>query len=238
MTTRFSTAFIALLIAALWAPAGFSRDLPSKSKSKTPREPAPSSEESPAEASSKKKGEPAETPDKLELATFGTGCFWCGEAIFQRLKGVDSVVSGYSGGDVKNPSYHLVSTGLTGHAEVIQVAFDPKVISYDKLLDVFWKSHDPTQLNKQGPDTGPQYRSVIFYHTDEQKKLAEQSKQKLAKSGHTRKIVTEISPFKAFYPAEDYHQNYFNNHPEEDYCQSIIRPKVNKVKKVFKDKVK
>jgi peptide-methionine (S)-S-oxide reductase len=222
---------MAVLMVALGSPAGFSRDSPSKPKAKTSREPAPST----SEGSSNKKEEPAETPDKLEVATFGTGCFWCGEAVFQRVKGVESVVSGYSGGDVKNPSYHLVSTGLTGHAEVIQLTFDPKVISYDGLLDIFWKSHDPTKLDMQGIDVGPQYRSVIFYHSDEQKKLAEHSKQKLAKS---HKVVTEISPFKAFYPAEDYHQNYFNNHPGEDYCQSIIRPKVMKAKKVFKDKMK
>ena len=180
-----------------------------------------------------------EEEPKLETATFGAGCFWCSEAIFQRIKGVESVVSGYSGGHVKNPSYEMVHTGLTGHAEVVQITFDPEVISYEELLDIFWKSHDPTKLNKQGIDKGPQYRSVIFYHNQEQKEEAVRSKMKAARTGGTsRKIVTEIVQYKEFYPAEDYHQNYFNNHPEIEYCQSVIVPKVNKVKKNFKDKLK
>lgn len=181
----------------------------------------------------------AESEPKLETATFGTGCFWCSEAVFQRIKGIESVVSGFSGGHVKHPSYEMVSTGLTGHAEVVQITFDPEVISYEELLEIFWKSHDPTKLNKQGIDKGPQYRSVIFYHSEEQKEQAVKSKMKAARSGGTsRKIVTEIVQFKEFYPAEDYHQNYFNNHPEIEYCQSVIVPKVNKVKKNFKDKLK
>src|SRR5258708_10763496 len=149
-----------------------------------------------------------EEEPKLETATFGAGCFWCSEAIFQRIKGVESVVSGYSGGHVKNPSYEMVHTGLTGHAEVVQITFDPEVISYEELLDIFWKSHDPTKVNKQGIDKGPQYRSVIFFHNDEQKEQALKSKFKAARSGGTsRQIVTEIVPFKEFYPADDYHQN-------------------------------
>jgi len=181
----------------------------------------------------------ADSDAKLQTATFGAGCFWCSEAVFQRIKGVESVVSGYSGGHVKNPSYELVQTGTTGHAEVVQITFDPKVISYEELLDVFWKSHDPTKLNKQGLDKGPEYRSVIFYHDEQQKEQAEKSKKKAARSGGTsRKIVTEISPFKEFYPAEDDHQNFFNKHPQNEYCQSVIVPKVNKVKKNFKDLLK
>src|SRR5258708_15201522 len=150
----------------------------------------------------------AENEPKLETATFGAGCFWCSEAVFQRIKGVESVVSGFSGGHVKNPSYEMVATGLTGHAEVVQITFDPEVIAYEELLDIFWKSHDPTKLNKQGIDKGPQYRSVIFFHNDEQKEQALKSKFKAARSGGTsRQIVTEIVPFKEFYPADDYHQN-------------------------------
>jgi peptide-methionine (S)-S-oxide reductase len=191
-----------------------------------------------AQAAPDEKAASDEEP-KLETATFGAGCFWCSEAVFQRIKGVESVVSGFSGGHVKNPSYEMVETGHTGHAEVVQITFDPEVISYEELLDIFWKSHDPTKVNKQGIDKGPQYRSVIFYHSEEQKEQAVKSKMKAARSGGTsRKIVTEIVPFKEFYPAEDYHQNYFNNHPEIEYCQSVIVPKVNKVKKNFKDKLK
>jgi peptide-methionine (S)-S-oxide reductase len=176
---------------------------------------------------------------KLEEATFGSGCFWCSEAVFQRIKGVESVVPGYSGGHVKNPTYEQVCTKTTGHAEVVQITFDPGVISYKELLEVFWKSHDPTKLNKQGIDKGPQYRSVIFYHSDEQKELAEHYKKELDKAHiFSHKIVTEIAPFKEFYAAEDYHQNFYNNNPQNEYCQSIIGPKVNKIKRVFKEKLK
>jgi peptide-methionine (S)-S-oxide reductase len=175
----------------------------------------------------------------LELATFGSGCFWCAEAVFQRIKGVESVMPGYSGGHVKNPTYEQVCTKTTGHAEVVQITFDPEVISYKELLEVFWKSHDPTRLNRQGIDKGPQYRSVIFYHDDEQKQLAEFYKKELDKEKiFSHKIVTEISPFKEFYPAEDYHVNYFNNNPSEEYCETIIGPKVSKIKRLFRDKVK
>jgi peptide-methionine (S)-S-oxide reductase len=175
----------------------------------------------------------------LEQATFGSGCFWCAEAVFQRIKGVESVMPGYSGGHVKNPTYEQVCTKTTGHAEVVQITYDPSVISFKELLEVFWKSHDPTKLNKQGLDKGPQYRSVIFYHNDEQKELAEFYKKELDKEKiFSHKIVTEISPFKEFYPAEDYHVNYFNNNPDEDYCETIIGPKVNKIKRLFRDKVK
>lgn len=180
-----------------------------------------------------------ESTTGLQVATFGSGCFWCTEAIFQKLKGVEKVESGYSGGKVKNPTYKEVCSGLTGHAEVVQITYDPNVISYDELLEVFWKTHDPTTLNKQGADEGTQYRSVIYYHNDDQKKLAESYKKKLDESGAFDKpIVTEITPFSAFYKAEDYHQNYFNLNGSAPYCSYVIQPKVEKFKKVFKNKLK
>ncbi|MFN0054193.1 MAG: peptide-methionine (S)-S-oxide reductase MsrA [Planctomycetales bacterium] len=190
-------------------------------------------------AKNKKVAEPAAAPTpELQTATFGTGCFWCTEAVFQQLKGVHRVVSGYSGGELKNPTYKQVSTGLTGHAEVVQITFDPQVITFDTLLEVFWKTHDPTTLNRQGNDFGTQYRSVIFYHTDEQMELAEHYKEKLEEEHAFRKpIVTEITSFSAFYPAENYHQNYFNNNGRQPYCRSIVAPKVDKVRKVFRDQV-
>ena len=181
------------------------------------------------------------TPSKagLQLATFGSGCFWCTEAIFQQVNGVVKIESGYSGGKGKNPTYHEVCSGQTGHAEVIQLTYDPEKVSYDELLEFFWKSHDPTTLNKQGADVGTQYRSVIFYHNDDQKKLAEEYKDKLNASGaFTGPIVTEISPFTAFYKAEDYHQNYYNLNGNAPYCSYVIQPKLEKFKKVFKEKLK
>lgn len=182
---------------------------------------------------------PAAKPAELQKATFGSGCFWCTEAFFQRLKGVSSVVSGYSGGHVKNPTYQQVSAGNTGHAEVIQVTFDPKVISYPELLEVFWKTHDPTTKDRQGNDTGPQYRSAIFFHNDEQKKLAEEYKKKLNTSGaFPAPIVTEIAKYSEFYPAEAYHQNYYKDNPRQGYCTYVIRPKMDKFERVFKDKLK
>ena len=175
----------------------------------------------------------------METATFGAGCFWCVEAVFQHLKGVESVVSGYSGGHIKNPSYKEVCNGNTGHAEVIQITYDPRVISFSELLEVFWQSHDPTTLNRQGNDVGTQYRSAIFYHNEEQQMLAEKYKKELDESdAFDDPMVTEITPFINFYKAEDYHQNYFNENPYQPYCSIIIRPKVEKFKKVFKDKLK
>lgn len=175
----------------------------------------------------------------LELATFGTGCFWCTEAVFQNVEGVEKVESGYSGGKVKNPTYKEVCSGLTGHAEVIQLTYDPKKVTYDELLEIFWKTHDPTTLNRQGNDEGPQYRSVIFYHNDEQKRLAESYKAKLIQEQiYDRPIVTEITAFSVFYKAEDYHQNYYNLNGNAPYCSYVIQPKVEKFKKVFKDKLK
>src|SRR5262245_8028277 len=175
----------------------------------------------------------------LEQATFGTGCFWCTEAVFDELKGVESVVSGYSGGALANPTYEQVCGGLTGHAEVVQITYDPATISYADLLEAFWQMHDPTTLNRQGNDVGTQYRSVIFHHDDDQRKLAEHFRQKLDKSGAFRSpIVTEISPYKEFFPAEGYHQDYFSQNPSQSYCAVIIRPKLDKFKKAFKDKLK
>ena len=165
-----------------------------------------------------------------ELATYGGGCFWCVEAVFQRLDGVKSVVSGYAGGKTENPTYKEIGTGDTGHAEVIQIEYDPKKISFTDLLDVFWQAHDPTTLNRQGNDRGTQYRSIILYHDDKQKQLAEASKK--AAAGQFRDpIVTEIVPLKKFYKAEGYHQNYYNNNPNQGYCQFVIRPKLDKLMK-------
>lgn len=182
---------------------------------------------------------PKNMNEELQVATLGSGCFWCTEAFFLKLNGVESVVSGYSGGKVKNPSYREVCTGLTGHAEVIQVKFNPKVISYEEILEVFWNTHDPTTLNKQGADEGTQYRSAVFYHSEEQKKVAEQYKSQLDKSGvYKNRIVTEITPFSVFYPAEDYHQNYYALNPNQGYCQYVIRPKVEKFNKQYASKLK
>lgn len=176
---------------------------------------------------------------ELEVATLGSGCFWCTEAVYLRVRGVESVVSGYSGGKVENPTYREVSSGLTGHAEVIQIKFNPQEITFGEILEIFWNTHDPTTLNRQGADEGPQYRSAIFYHSEEQKKVAEQYKVQLDKSGvFKNKIVTEITQFSAFYPAEDYHQNYYALNPNQGYCQYVIRPKVEKFNKQFASKLK
>lgn len=176
---------------------------------------------------------------KTEKATFGGGCFWCTEAQFQYLDGVLKVESGYAGGTVPNPTYEQVCTGTTGHAEVIQVTYDPSKITYEELLQAFWQSHDPTQLNRQGNDVGTQYRSVIFYHNEEQHKLAEFYKDKLQHSGaYDEPVVTEISPIDKFYKAEDYHQNYYSQNGSQPYCHFVITPKLEKFKKVFKDKLK
>lgn len=174
----------------------------------------------------------------LEIATFGAGCFWCVEAVFQDFKGVQQVVSGYSGGSVKNPSYKEVCNGTTGHAEVAQITFDPKVISYSELLEIFWSSHNPTTLNQQGADKGTQYRSAIFYHNEKQKELAQASMKKVAPSIWQDPIVTEITAFETFYKAEDYHQNYFDQNGNAPYCQMVIAPKVYKVKEKFKNILK
>jgi peptide-methionine (S)-S-oxide reductase len=172
-------------------------------------------------------------------ATFAAGCFWCTEAVFQKLKGVSSVVSGYTGGTVPNPTYEQVTSETTGHAEAIEVSYDPAVVPYETLLEVFWKTHDPTTPNRQGRDIGTRYRSAIFYHDDEQRQIAESYKKKLADEGFFEgSIVTEVVPATAFYPAEDYHQDYYNQHAERGYCQVVIAPKLEKLRHVFHDKVR
>lgn len=180
-----------------------------------------------------------ENHEKMDTATFGAGCFWCVEAVFQELKGVESVTSGYTGGRVKNPTYREVCSGLTGHAEVAQIIYDPSVTTFDELLEVFWQTHDPTTLNQQGADKGTQYRSAVFYHNDEQRELATNYKRQLnATEAFEAPIVTEIAPMGIYYPAEGYHQNYYSENPYQGYCQMVIRPKVEKFRKVFADKLK
>lgn len=177
--------------------------------------------------------------DNYEVATFGAGCFWCIEAVFSELKGVESVTPGYAGGEVLNPSYEAVCSGTTGHAEVAQIVFDPEVITFAELLEVFWKTHDPTTLNQQGADVGTQYRSVIFYHNEKQKEEAEFYFKKVDDSGaYINPLVTEITPLDKFYPAENYHNDYFENNPEQAYCRFVIQPKVDKFREAFKDKLK
>ena len=175
----------------------------------------------------------------MKKATFGAGCFWCTEAVFQHVAGVESVISGYAGGHIKNPAYREVCEGRTGHAEVVQITYDPDTVSYDTLLEIFWKTHDPTTLNRQGHDVGTQYRSAVFYHDEEQQQLAEKYKQRLNESKiFSGPVVTEISPLEAFYVAEERHQNYYNTHPDQGYCSLVIRPKVEKFKQVLGDKMK
>jgi peptide-methionine (S)-S-oxide reductase len=182
---------------------------------------------------------PTAPGNAMEVATLGGGCFWCLEAVYDQLQGVEKVESGYSGGTVVNPSYHQVSTGSTGHAEVVQLTFDPQVISFREILEVFFTIHDPTQLNRQGPDVGPQYRSAIFYHSAEQKAVAEQVIQEIGSAGiWDAPIVTEVAPFTALYVAEDYHQEYFQRNPEQPYCRMLIAPKVAKFRQRFLEKLK
>ena len=175
----------------------------------------------------------------METAVFGCGCFWCTEAIFLKVRGVNSVVSGYAGGKVEKPSYERVSMGTTGHAEVIKIEFDPTVISYEELLDIFWHVHDPTTLNRQGADVGTQYRSIILYTTEEQRRTAEKSLSNMNKSGEFSKpIITEIKPLEHFYDAESYHQNYFENNSLNPYCQVVIAPKLSHFLEKYAKKVK
>ncbi|MCA9161909.1 MAG: peptide-methionine (S)-S-oxide reductase MsrA [Planctomycetales bacterium] len=173
------------------------------------------------------------------VATFGSGCFWCTEGVFQQLRGVHSAVSGYSGGQVENPTYQQVCTGTTGHAEVVQVTYDPNLVSFAELLEVFWKTHDPTTLNRQGNDVGTQYRSVVFYHDEVQRDEAERYKQQLDDSRvFGSPIVTQIVPFERFFRAEEYHQNYYEQNPQQPYCQAVVGPKIDKFKKSFSDRLK
>ena len=217
----FVVAAIVVGLAARWSVVAENPDLTRLSRS--PAAPSPTS---PPAAG-------------LEQATFGAGCFWSTQAEFQQLIGVHSTVCGYSGGGVENPTYEQVCTGTTGHAEVVQVTFDPTVISYAELLDVFWHTHDPTTPNRQGADVGTNYRSVIFYHTPKQREAAELSKRKLEASGAFGvPIVTAIVPFSAFYPAEKYHQNYYVDHPGRSYCAAVIRPKLEIFAKAFANKLK
>ncbi len=176
---------------------------------------------------------------KERHATFGGGCFWCTESVFKQLRGVKKVESGYAGGTIENPTYQQVCTGKTGHAEVIQVIFDPEIISYRELLEVFFATHDPTTLNRQGNDMGTQYRSVIFYHNEEQKGIAEQLIKEYNQSGNFPKpIVTTLEPFTVFFRAEDYHQNYFERNPYQAYCRALIPPKLKKLRTYFREKLK
>ena len=175
----------------------------------------------------------------MEQATLGAGCFWCVEAVFERLEGVVDVRVGYTGGNTKNPTYEDICTGTTGHAEVIQIDYNPHVISYEKLLDVFWKSHDPTTLNRQGADTGTQYRSVVFHHDEEQQKIVQKAMNAADTSGiYENPIVTEIMPLGIFYPAEDYHQDYYRINPNAPYCQIVIKPKLDKLTKDINERIK
>ncbi len=177
--------------------------------------------------------------NKTETATLANGCFWCTEAIFKRVNGIESVLPGYAGGPVKNPSYDQVCMGITGHAESIQIKFDPTIISFKKILDIFWHTHDPTTLNRQGNDVGTQYRSAIFYHDENQKEIAEKTKKDLEQEGiYKGSIVTEITPFKNFYVAEDYHKNYYDNHHDAPYCNFVIDPKIHKLLKQYGNEVK
>jgi len=181
---------------------------------------------------------PSDAKD-LKTATFGGGCFWCVEAVYQELQGVERVVSGYAGGHVENPTYEQICTGRTGHAEVVQITYDPAVVTYPELLEVFWKTHDPTTPNRQGNDVGPQYRSIVLAHDEEQYAQAQEYKEKLSASGAFDKpIVTEVERLERFYPAEEYHQNYFRNNPNQAYCQFVIVPKMEKFRDVFRDKLK
>ncbi len=174
-----------------------------------------------------------------DTITFGSGCFWCSQAVFERVDGVVSATAGYSGGDVPHPTYEQVCTGKTGHAEVVQVVYNPRKVSLEKLLEIFWKTHDPTTLNRQGADVGTQYRSVIFYHNEKQKAVAEALKKRLEEEKiWADPVVTEISPFKNFYPAEKYHQDYYQKNPSAGYCQFVITPKLEKFEKIFREQVR
>lgn len=175
----------------------------------------------------------------MEVVTLGGGCFWCTEVVFSRIKGMVKIEPGYSGGQATNPTYEQVSTGTTGHAEVVQITFDPDVISFRELLEIFFATHDPTTLNRQGGDIGTQYRSVIFYHNEEQKVIAEKVIEEFNIAGiFNSPIVTKVEPFKAFHKAEDYHKDYFRHHPEQSYCKLVISPKIAKLREKFRDKLK
>ena len=213
--------FASVLALVVAAPIGWAQEAEKAEKA----EPAAKAED--------KDKQPAKP--KMETATFGGGCFWCVEAVFERIPGVKSVVSGYSGGTVPNPTYEMVGTGLTGHAEVIQIEYDANVIPFEELLELFWLAHDPTTLNAQGPDYGPQYRSIILYHSKAQKEAAEKSiREHNARRRGRSPIVTQVVPFQAFYPAEAYHQDFARSNPNHGYVQTYIVPKLRKFKKILK----
>ncbi len=239
-----TTRLVSVLSFAVFAFLSLTNDCLAQLPAQPPAEPgeqAPKANEA-EQTGSESNPIPAAQPNqevvKMEKATFGGGCFWCTEAVFQQLEGVESVKSGYMGGNVKNPTYDDVCTGLTGHAEVIHIEYDPAKVTFDELLMVFWKTHDPTTLNRQGPDIGTQYRSAVFYHSEEQKQLAESYKEKLLEARAFRRITTKIEPASELYVADDYHQNFFNNNPKNRYCQAMINPKLDKLKEVFADKLK
>jgi methionine-S-sulfoxide reductase len=224
MSALLTTASVAWVGAALLVAAfAGSPDVPNSTETNAPKQVMPQTQDS-------------DDDSKLRKATFASGCFWCTEAVFDQLKGVKSVESGYTGGLVVDPTYEQVCSGTTGHAEAIQITYDPAEISFEDLLRVFWQTHDPTTLNRQGHDVGTQYRSGIFYHDDEQRAVAEQYKRQLdSTKSFGSPIVTKITAFERFYPAEKYHQEYFERNPNQGYCAMVIRPKVDKFQKEFKD---
>jgi peptide-methionine (S)-S-oxide reductase len=234
MITRFPSTFLGFVVVLALADGASGQE---RTDSELPR-----SEANAAASEGEQKGKPGATenaprkvkPGTLQVATFGGGCFWCTEAVCEQVPGVRSVVSGYAGGIVPFPTYEAVCTGMTGHAEVVQIVFDASIISYEKLLEVFWRSHDPTTPNAQGPDVGTQYRSIIFYHNDEQKKAAQKVYQALKARRVLRGIVvTELVPFRGFYPAEPYHQDYYSNHPFDPYSMVYIAPKFDVFRKMM-----
>ena len=224
---RLRSPWISLGIIAIFCLAGVaSAQSDSTKKDETTKTPAAKTASNQAKNDKAKDSKP-----KTELATFGGGCFWCFEAVFERVKGVKNVVSGYAGGDVPNPTYEMVCSGLTGHAEVVQIEFDPSVVSFEELLNLFWKAHDPTTENAQGPDFGTNYRSIVLYHNDEQKAATLKSFKALtAAHAYPNPIVTQLVPFTKFYPAEPHHQNYYRNHRGDPYSQMIIAPKLQSMK--------
>lgn len=225
--------FLSLLAFVAASPGAWAQDA-EKTEKAEPAAEAEENDQSQAPAQEQEKDKQPMKP-KIEEATFGGGCFWCVEAVFERIPGVRSVVSGYSGGRVPNPTYEMISTGLTGHAEVIQIEYDANVVSFEKLLEMFWLAHDPTTLNAQGPDYGPQYRSIILYHNEAQKEAVEESiREQNAKRRGQSPVVTQVVPFEAFYPAEDYHQDFARDNPNHGYVQTYIVPKLRKLKSLLK----
>jgi peptide-methionine (S)-S-oxide reductase len=245
MTARSLTAILGIAVALGLAGAATAR---AQDAAKAPADADKADATKPkAEKAATPKGKKADAPKpkaekadaakpKLEKATLGGGCFWCMEAVFERIKGVKSVVSGYAGGTVPRPSYEMVQTGTTGHAEVVQIEFDPEVVTFEELLEVFWHAHDPTSYHRQGPDEGPEYRSIILFHNQEQQRAAQKSYLKVSASGlYARPIVTELVPLTKFYPAERYHQDYFRKNPGDAYCQINIVPKLMKLRAEFQN---